>query len=140
MPGLSITDAPDVPEIMQRVRAGLPFSKVGSLLGVSRFRVQRVAQANGYNARLRIHLTAMLRAERRAKERARRDALGIPDPVFPQIIPVPTWAERAGLTDDYRDHTREFGEDVAARHCRALLTEQRRQDALDASLRAGRGA
>lgn len=50
--------------------------------------------------------------------------------VGPIQTQVPAWASQAGLADDYRDHTRAFNEHVAARHCRALIAEQRRVEGM----------
>lgn len=40
-------------------------------------------------------------------------------------IPVPAWAIKLGLAEDYRDFTRVLGEDYAARICRQLSAEAR---------------
>lgn len=68
------------------------------------------------------------REARQAKRRSSR----------PVGLQVPAWATAAGLEQDYRDLAEEFDEIHAARECRKLLAEQRRQEAFDARL--GRAA
>lgn len=53
----------------------------------------------------------------------------------PRRMPIPRWALRAGLAQDYRDYARVFDEFAAARHCRGLLAEAARLTTLAA--RAG---
>ncbi|MCP1550657.1 MULTISPECIES: hypothetical protein [Methylorubrum] len=130
---------PDEADIMRLVRAGLTYTEIEFRLRVPRHRVSRIATAHGYDSSKRIKLKAQKRAALRARQRAkaafekakaeaeRRRRLGERDPLR-RIPAVPAWAANAGLTQDYRDFAREFDEDRAARECRKLTAERRRQE------------
>ena len=60
------------------------------------------------------------------------------EPDRPRFVRVPAEYRAAGLTDDYRDLVRDFGDAEGERRCRRLLLDLRRQEALDARL--GRAA
>ncbi|GEL44280.1 hypothetical protein MEX01_48710 [Methylorubrum extorquens] len=136
---------PDDDEILRLARAGLTYVEIGLRLQISYRTAGRIARSHGFDALKRIRLKAKkrakLRAAQRAKaafDRARADAervrrLGERDPLR-RIPAVPSWAATAGLTQDYRDLAREFDEDHAARECRKLTAEARRQEALSARL------
>lgn len=140
---------PDEAEIMRLVRAGLTYVDVGLRLRISCGTVGRIARNHGYDSSKRIKLKAQKRAEIQKRQRAQRAfrqaqaaaeqkrQQGERDPLK-RIPAVPGWAAAAGLTQDYRDLAREFDEDHAARECRKLTAEIRKQQAFAARL--GRAA
>lgn len=100
--------------VMALLAQGLSYRTVADQLGISRSRVGLIAQQNGHNVADAI----ALRAEADACQAARIEPKG----ACPH---VPPWVSAAGLTEDYRDTARDFGEHAAARHCRQLLAEMR---------------
>ena len=138
---------PDEAEIMRLVRAGLTYVEIGLRLQISHKTVGRIARSHGYDASKRIKLKAQKRAEIQKRQRAqrafqqaqaaaeRKRQQGERDPLK-RIPAVPGWAKAAGLAQDYRDLAREFDEDHAARECRKLTAEIRRQRAADARIGA----
>lgn len=136
---------PSEADIMRLVRAGLTYVEIGLRLLISPHRVSRIARSHGYDASKRIKLKAQKRAEIQKRQRAqrafqqaqaaaeRKRQQGERDPLK-RIPAVPGWAAAAGLAQDYRDLAREFDEDHAARECRKLTAEIRRQRAADARL------
>ncbi|MRI52556.1 hypothetical protein D8770_01105 [Methylobacterium sp. DB1607] len=140
---MSARPTPSEADIMRLVRAGLTYVEVGLRLLVSPQRVSRIARSHGYDASKRIKLKAKKRAEIQKRQRAqralqqaqaaaeRKRQQGERGPIR-RIPRVPGWAKTAGLAQDYRDLTREFDEDHAARECRKLTAEIRRQKAAEA--------
>ncbi len=93
-------------QIRDALLSGLSRDAVTERLGVSRPHVDRVAQ-------------------RFTPEHP--ELRGEPHrPTPPVVVPIPAWATRAGLDQDYRDWTRAHGEYAAARVCRRLAAEARR--------------
>lgn len=140
---MAVRPTPSEAEIMRLVRAGLNYVEIEFRLRVPRHRISRIAKSHGYDASKRIKLKAEKRAEIQKRQRAvrafqraqaaaeRERQQGERDPLK-RIPAVPGWVAAAGLTQDYRDLAREFNEDHAARECRKLTAELRRQKAADA--------
>ncbi|MRI57366.1 hypothetical protein D8770_26035 [Methylobacterium sp. DB1607] len=128
----------DEAEILKAVLTGERHAAIAKRIGCARSRVSQIARKHGYDS-----LAAY--DARRAQAREEKAGKAPPPPVSkvpPKVdacpVDVPPWAVSAGLTIDYRDDAREFGDDYAARRCRKLLADLRQQEALDARL--GRAA
>lgn len=142
---MAVRPSPSEADIMRLVYAGLTYMEVGLRLRISNKTVARIASSHGYDATKRIKLKAKRRAEIQKRQRAqrafqqaqaaaeRKRQQGEREPLKP-IPQVPAWIDAAGLAEDYRDLAREFDEDHAARECRKLTAEIRRQKAVDARL------
>lgn len=102
--------------VMALVVEGVPYRTVAERLGISRTRVGQIARQHGHNA---AEIVARRAEERLLAAVDRQEAKG-------SCPAVPAWVSAARLTEDYRDHARDFGEHAAARHCRQLLAEMRR--------------
>lgn len=88
---------------------GMQFSDAAKLVGLSEKHAQEVCprvQPKGFVGIKSVAVQALGKKQRRQ--------------------PVPAWAQKAGLTQDYRDLCREFGEHHAARECRRLKAEASR--------------
>lgn len=125
----------DEAAILAAVLTGERHAAVAQRFGCTRPRVSQIARKHGYDS------LAVYDA-RRAQKRAEKLGIAAP-PVLPkppgrQPTPVPAWAEVAGLASDYRDFALEFDDDRAARECRKLLADLRKQQAFAARL--GRAA
>ncbi|MGA4550624.1 hypothetical protein [Methylorubrum aminovorans] len=127
----------DEAEVMKALRSGATYSIVSDRFGCSEPRISQIARKHGYDA------MAAWKA-RRDEERVAREAAPPPPILHPADLAtrppvglptdVPAWAARADLAADYRDLRRQFGEDHAARECRKLTAELRRQEALDSMM------
>lgn len=102
--------------IMALVARGLSYRAVARQLRISSSAVGRIAREEGYDPSAAIEQRAESVS---AKRGAQKEAKGV-------CPAVPAWVSAAKLTEDYRDHARDFGEHSAARHCRQLLAEMRR--------------
>ncbi|MFG7486345.1 hypothetical protein [Methylorubrum rhodesianum] len=128
----------DEAEILKAVLSGERHAAIAKRFGCTRPRVSQIARKHGYDS---LAAYDARRAKARAEKAGTTDlppAPEAPPKVDVTPIDVPPWAVRAGLTPDYRDDARQFGDDYAARRCRKLLADLRQQEALDARL--GRAA
>lgn len=114
----------DEAAVMEAVRSGESYRVIGERFGTTKSTISRIALKHDYSAA----------AASRPKQVEK------PKPAAVNNLPtdVPAWAALAGLASDYRDFARDLGDDHAARECRKLMAEVRRQTALDA--RFGRAA
>lgn len=101
-------------EVMALLSQGLSYRDVASRLGMSRSRVGHIARHNGHDV-----AAALAQRAEDSFQRATAEPKGM-------CPAVPVWVRNAGLTEDYLDHARVFGEHAAARHCRQLLAEMRK--------------